>query len=187
MGYEATPVLRPPAIIRAFVPAIPQSLWTRSALDWVALIPPAIPTILLSHHMTPLLPGSVWGAYGHLFFGTMAKQYVNVVFDDRDKQQMARPQMVDQQGRALGEAVWLDETTKPPVLKFWTAGVPNVFVTRPQGAKLTPEERAKMAEYDAIVTDEPFAEMIEKAMPELLGKVHCTLNLVIGDLLFKMR
>lgn len=186
MGYEPTPVLRTPAIVRAFVPAVPQSLWTKSALGWIASLPKELPTMLLSHHMTPLLQGHAWSEYAHLFFGTVAKKYVNVVFDDRDRQQMARPKMTS--GAEAGQdAVWLDETSKPPIIKFWTAGVPNILVTRPQGAKLTPEERAQMPKYDAIVTDEDFAEMVEKAMPELAGKIHTTLGLVIGEQLFNMR
>jgi len=78
-------------------------------------------------------------------------------------------------------APWLPETTRPPLCKFWTAGVPNILVTRPQGRPLTDEEKAMIGKYDAVVTD---IEGAVAAMETALGqRVYTSLNLVVADAL----
>lgn len=188
MGYEATPRLRPPAVIRAFVPALPGSLWSRLAVDYVRALPD-IPTLLLSHHLTPLAMPP-WDEFSHLFFGTVADLYVNVVFDDRDKQSFVEPKMMqvppptgntaaDEFDLAEGTAPWLPETTRPPLCKFWTADVPNILVTRPQGRPLSTVEREMINKYDGVVTDiEAAVVSMEKALDR---RVYTSLNLVVEE------
>jgi hypothetical protein len=181
MGYEPTPRLRPPAVVRAFVPALPGSLWSRVAADYVRALPHNVPTLLLSHHLTPL-QSPPWDEFSDLFFGTLAERYVNVVFDDRDKQNFVQPKMLGVAAtRDDATAPWLPETTRPPLCKFWTAGVPNILVTRPQGRPLTDEEKAMIGKYDAVVTD---IEGAVAAMETALGqRVYTSLNLVVADAL----
>jgi len=183
MGYEATPLLRPPAIVRAFVPALPGSLWSRLAVDYVRALPDVIPTMLLSHHLTPLAMPP-WDEFAHLFFGTVGSWYVNVVFDDRDKQTFVEPRMMpppEETEFAMAEgsvtAPWLPETTRPPLCKFWTAGVPNILITRPQGRPLSTDEKTMIGKYAAVVTDiEAAVASMEKALDR---RVYTSLNVVI--------
>jgi len=179
MGYEPTPVLRPPAIIRAFVPTAP-GLWSSLAVEQVRTIPATLPVLLLSHHMAPLV-GPPWEDFAPLFFGTMSPWFVNVVFDDRAKQAFTPPKLgLEADGE---EAPWLSETTKPPLVKFWTARVPNLLFTRPQGRPLSVEERDKLFLYDAVVTDlESSVVEMEKVLNQ---RVYSSLNVALDTLLIR--
>ena len=142
----------------------------------------AVPALLLSHHLTPLLSGTVWAPHHHLFFGTVASKYINVVFDERSTARAAvLPKMQDGSDEP---PPWLAETMRPPLCKYWTAGVPNVLVTRPQGEKLSPDEREYIAKYSAVVTN---AEEAVVDMEKALGReIRTSLNLVIGELLMTL-
>jgi len=183
MGYEPTPIHRPPAVIRAFVPTLP-GLWGSIAAEQIRTLPPMLPVLLLSHHMTPLVVPP-WDEFAHLFFGTVAPWYVNLVFDDRDPQTFVAPKLgVAADGET---APWLPETTRPALVKFWTADVPNVLFTRPQGRALSVDERDQLFRYDAVVTD--LADSIP-AMEKMLNQRVCgslgeALTTLARDLLTK--
>lgn len=178
MGYEPTPLHRPAAIIRAFVPALPGSVWAVLAAEQVRTIPAELHTLLLSHHLTPLVTPP-WSEFAHLFFGTVAPWFVNVVFDDRGQQHFTPPKLgTTAEGE---EAPWLSETTRPAAVKFWTADVPNVLFTRPQGRPLSAEERDAISKYDIVVTD---LEACAAAMESALGRrVHTSLSVALDDAL----